>query len=242
MPTPQKEAMVAALRENVDKAQSLYLTDFSGVSVKDMEQMRRKLREVEAEYKVIKNTLLKLALAETPYAEMGENLSGQTGIAIGYGDPAAPARVLQDMIKVLDRNKVKSIAYEQVVHDGEFLQRLASLPSREVQLQVLLGTMMAPISGMARVLNAIKEKMEADGDEAAVEATPEAPTDEKPESDTEAVVPAAEKTEASEPESTEVEAPEESETAEAEATSEKAQPEKEAPAAAEEEAESKDDK
>ncbi len=258
MPTPQKEAMVAALRENVGKAQSLYLTDFSGVSVHDMEQMRRKLREVEAEYKVIKNTLLKLALADTPYAEMGENLSGQTGIAIGYGDPAAPARVLQDMIKSLDRNQVKSIAYEQVIHDGEFLQRLASLPSREVQLQIVLGTMMAPISGMARVLNAIKEKMEEAGDEDAVEATPEtesAPAEEKPASDSEEAAPASEDAETTEPEaksadeSAEAAAGDDSEPAEPEAASEETEPEKQEPAATEDDnaeadadAESKDEK
>jgi large subunit ribosomal protein L10 len=254
MPTPQKEAMVAALRENVDKAQSLYLTDFSGVSVKDMEQMRRKLREVEAEYKVIKNTLLKLALADTPYAEMGENLSGQTGIAIGYGDPAAPARVLHDMIKVLDRNKVKSIAYEQVVHDGEFLERLASLPSREVQLQILLGTMMAPISGMARVLNAIKEKMEADSGETAVAADTEATEETSVEDavpDKEEAVADSEDTVTDKPEAKSADdaTGDDSGSAEPVAAQEEAEPEKQEPAASENaaadadaDAESKDEK
>jgi len=196
MTTPQKEALVAAIRENISKAQSLYLTDFTGVTVNQMETMRRKLREVEAEYKVVKNTLLKIALADTPYAEMGEGLVGQTGITFGYGDPAAPARVLRDMIKDIDRNQIKSIAYEQQVHDAEFLKKLASLPTREVQLQILLGTMMAPIASFARLVNAIKEKLEEEGAETPAEPAPEAeeaaPAEEKipaeaaPEAETEA--------------------------------------------------------
>ncbi|MBL7033083.1 MAG: 50S ribosomal protein L10 [Candidatus Delongbacteria bacterium] len=170
MPTPQKETLVAAIRENIDKAESIYLTDFTGVSVNQMEEMRHKLSEVDAEYKVVKNTLLRIALAETPYADMGEGLTGQTGIAFGYGDPAAPARVLRDMIKVINKNHVKLIAYEQQIHQADFLNRLADLPTREVQLQILLATMLAPISAFARVVNAIKEKMEAEGGDTAVPA------------------------------------------------------------------------
>ena len=164
MPTLQKEQQVASISERLAKSQSLYLSNFSGMTVNELQDMRRKLREVDAEFRVVKNTLLKIALKGTPYEKLGENLEYSTGVTFGYGDPAAPARVLNETLKSVKKNEVKAIGYEnQVYSDPEFLKRLADLPTREVMLQIVLGTMMAPIAGFARVVNAIREKLEQEG-------------------------------------------------------------------------------
>jgi len=175
MPTLQKEQQVASISERLAKSQSLYLSNFSGMTVNELQDMRRKLREVDAEFRVVKNTLLKIALKGTPYEKLGENLEYSTGVTFGYGDPAAPARVLNETLKSVKKNEVKAIGYEnQVYSDPEFLKRLADLPTREVMLQIVLGTMMAPIAGFARVVNAIKEKLEQEGGTAAGEESAEA--------------------------------------------------------------------
>jgi len=160
MSTPQKEAIIAGLREKVAAAKSVYLADYTGLTAGEMAVMRRKLREIEAEFKVAKNTLFNIAFKGSEYEGLTEEIAGQNGIAFGYGDPAAPAKVLNDTSKEIKKLEVKRIGYENEVYDSTFLEKLAGLPTRDVQLQIVLGTMLAPISAFARVVNAIKEKME----------------------------------------------------------------------------------
>lgn len=160
MSTTQKEAIIADLREKVTAAKSVYLADYTGLTAGEMADMRRKLRDLEAEFKVAKNTLFDIAFKGTEYEGLTEEIAGQNGIAFCYGDPAAPAKVLKDTKKEIDKLEVKRIGYENEVYDSTFLEKLAGLPTREVQLQIFMGTMLAPLSGLARVINAYKEKLE----------------------------------------------------------------------------------
>ncbi len=168
---PEKLKEVELLKEKVGQAKSLFLTDYSGLNMEDMSNLRRELRKSKAEFKVAKNTLIRRALEGTAYAEISEQLSGQTGIGFGYDDPALPAKILHDFFKRIEKPKVKLFYIEGRQFTGQQLSQIANLPSREVLLaQVvaavqapmvnLVGTLEGMISKLIRTIEAIKEQKE----------------------------------------------------------------------------------
>lgn len=169
MPTLQKEQIVKDLTERVAKANMIALADYSELDVEQITDLRRKLRETDAEMKVIKNNLIRLALKDTDWAAAGEDLHGPTAITLGYGEAAAPAKVLEKFAKRHPKKKpdVKKIGFEAEVYGAEFLKQLAAMPTREEALSMLAGVLSSIIAGSARVLNAVKDKMEEQGVEKA---------------------------------------------------------------------------
>lgn len=160
-----KEAKVAEIKEKLEKSQSVILSTYQGLTVEEDTELRKALREVGVEYKVYKNTLVILAAKELGLEGIVEYLEGPVSIAFGYEDATAPARILNDFAKNHKKLELKAGIVEGVIFDGEKVTKLASIPSKEVLIAKLLGSIKAPLSNLAYLLNAIKEKKEADSAE-----------------------------------------------------------------------------
>jgi large subunit ribosomal protein L10 len=156
-----KEAKVAEIKEKLQKSQAVILADYQGLTVEDDTQLRKNLREAGIEYKVYKNTLVTLAAKELGLDGIAEYLEGPVSIAFGYEDATSAARILNDFAKTHKKLELKAGIVEGKVFDKEKVEQLASIPSKEVLIAKLLGSIKAPLSNLAYLLNAIKEQKEA---------------------------------------------------------------------------------
>jgi large subunit ribosomal protein L10 len=155
-----KESFVSELRERVRKAPVVYLTDFTGLDVKSITQLRRSLKASGAEYVVVKNRLAKLAFDETELPNIFEDLTGPTGVVLGYDDAVAPAKTLKDFAKEHDSKPAFKLGIlDQKVLHPEQIDRLAKLPSREVLLAQLAGLLEAPLAQLAAALEGKLQEM-----------------------------------------------------------------------------------
>ena len=151
----EKQAFVEDFRERVGKAPVVYLTDFTGLDVKAMTELRQSLRKVGAEYLVAKNRLMLRALAETDMPDISEALTGPTGVVFGYEGVVEPAKALADFAKEHEDKPVFKLGVlEKKVLEPEQIDRLAKLPPREQLLAELAGAMEAPMSMLATALQA----------------------------------------------------------------------------------------
>jgi large subunit ribosomal protein L10 len=158
MTKTKKEEVVAQVANLLDGASGLYSIDFTGLTVADAIRLRREFKKAGVTYKVAKNTLIKRALQNAGgYDHVVDMFVGQTGIAIGYDDPAAPARVLDQFIDPkLGIPKLNFVVMEKGEPiDGSKLKELASMPSRKDVLGSIVGALNAPASGLVGVLNAV---------------------------------------------------------------------------------------
>jgi large subunit ribosomal protein L10 len=158
MKRAQKQELVAELSEKVKGATALYYTDFTGLNVKRMTDLRRKLRKAGVEYVVIKNTLALRAVNESGLTG-GQKLKGPTGIVIAT-DAVAGAKVLQDFAKANDqRPTVKGGMFDGQVIDAAQVAKLANMPSREQMLSELGAGLMAPLAAFAGAMNGMMYMM-----------------------------------------------------------------------------------
>lgn len=162
-----KQPVVQAIAEDVKDAVSVVLVDYRGLTVAEDTEMRKQLREAGVVYKVCKNTMMKRAFEGTDFAQLDEYLEGPNAIAISKEDATAPARIICDFAKKAEALEVKAGVVEGSVYDAAGIQELSKIPSREVLLSKLLGSLQSPITNLARVLNQIAEKGGADACEAA---------------------------------------------------------------------------
>ncbi|GAB6099838.1 50S ribosomal protein L10 [Halanaerocella petrolearia] len=149
----EKELVVEELTEKFTNAKSAVLTDYRGLNVEEVTELRDKLREAGVEYKVVKNTLAYLAAKDAGCEEIEEYLSGPTAIAFSAEDPVAPAKVLSDFAEEHEDLEVKSGVVEGSVVGVDGIEALADIPPREVLLGQVARAMKAPISGLAHALN-----------------------------------------------------------------------------------------
>jgi len=155
-----KEGFVEELRERLERAPVLYLTDFTGLNVKSMTILRQKLKESGAEYLVGKNRLMLRAFQETELPDLAEALTGPTGIVFGYEDAVGPAKALSEFAKEHgDRPVFKLGVLENEVLEPAQIDRLAKLPPREQLLAELAGAMQAPLAALAGALEAKLQEM-----------------------------------------------------------------------------------
>jgi large subunit ribosomal protein L10 len=153
MKRPEKEQLVVELKEKIGGAKALYYTDFTGLNVKSMTELRRRLRKANVEYVVIKNTLALRAVNESGL--VGERLRGPTGLVVAK-DPVAAAKVLSDFAKENDkRPAVKGGMFDGKAVDAAQVAQLANMPSREQMLSQLGGYMQAPMTQFATVMNSL---------------------------------------------------------------------------------------
>ena len=158
MKRSEKEQLVVELREKISGAAALYYTDFTGLNVKRMTDLRRKLRAAGVEYVVIKNTLALRAVSESGL--VSSKLKGPTGIVVGK-DALLAAKVLTDFAKANDQKpEVKGGVYEGKEVDAKMVAKLAAIPPRDVLLSMLAGALQAPLGAMLGVLEALKAERE----------------------------------------------------------------------------------
>jgi large subunit ribosomal protein L10 len=153
MKRTEKEQLVAELSQKIKNAKALYYTDFTGLNVKRMTELRRRFRKAGVEYVVIKNTLALRAVSDTGLA--GERLRGPTGVVIGR-DPVAAAKVLNDFARENDQKpQVKGGLLEGKPLSTEQVKQLASLPSREQMLAELGAGLQSPMAAFVGALNGL---------------------------------------------------------------------------------------
>jgi large subunit ribosomal protein L10 len=150
----EKEQVVAALREKLVSAQAMAVAEYRGLSVAQLTALRVTARKQSVHMQVVKNTLLKRALADTDFAVMAPLLTGPLIFAASE-DPVAVAKVLTDFAKGNDKLVITGGALGAKLMDAAALQQLSKMPSREELLAKLMGTMQAPISTFVRTLNEV---------------------------------------------------------------------------------------
>jgi large subunit ribosomal protein L10 len=158
-PRPEKVAVVTEVRERLGSAAGALLTDYRGLTVSDMARLRRSLREAGGEYKVYKNTLVRFAVRDLGLVELEELLSGPTAIAFVHGDPAAVAKALRDFSRVNPNLVIKGGLLGGNVLSAQRAGALAELPSREVLLSRLAGSLAAPMQQLAGLLQALPRNL-----------------------------------------------------------------------------------
>ncbi len=171
----EKASFVADLRERINRAPVVYLTDFTGLDVKSITKLRRSLRASGAEYVVVKNRLAKLAFSGTELPNVFDDLEGPTAMVLGYEDVVAPAKALTEFAREHDKKPVFKVGIlDRKVLQPDQINRLARLPSREQLLAELAGAMSAPtamlamameakLQEMAGLVDALREKRLAEG-------------------------------------------------------------------------------
>ena len=153
----QKQAVVAEVAKHVASAQAIVMAENRGMPVAAMTQLRAKARASGVYFRVVKNTLVRRAVAETPFAPLAERMVGPLAYGIGT-DPVAVAKVLSDFAKGNERFVITGGAMPGQVMSAKEITALASLPSREELIAKLLGTMQAPIVKLVRTLNEVPSK------------------------------------------------------------------------------------
>jgi large subunit ribosomal protein L10 len=153
-----KKPVVDEIKGYVVNAKSAILVDYRGLTVEQDTALRKKLREEGVVYKVYKNTMLNFAFEGTEYETLAKHLEGPTAIAFGIEDATAPARILNDVAKTAPALEFKAGVIDGTYYDADGVKLIANIPSREVLISKLLGSLQSPITNFARVLKQIAEK------------------------------------------------------------------------------------
>ena len=156
-----KQPIVQEISENIKDAQSVVVVDYRGLTVAEDTQLRKALREAGVTYKVYKNTMIRFAAKGTAFEALEPNLEGPTALAVSKEDATAPARILAEFAKKADKLEIKGGVVEDTYYDAKGMHVIATIPSREVLLGKLLGSMQSPITNFARVIKQIAEQQEA---------------------------------------------------------------------------------
>ena len=155
----EKQAIVEALAERIKNAEAGILVDYKGITVAEDTALRTELRKDEVEYTVVKNTLTRKALDKLGMSELDSILNGTTSLATGSKDPIAPFRIISDYSKKLgDRFHIKAAFMEGKILNEKEIAEIAELPSKDALYSKVLGTMIAPITGLAVCLGQILEQ------------------------------------------------------------------------------------
>ncbi|MBI4299785.1 MAG: 50S ribosomal protein L10 [Chloroflexi bacterium] len=155
MPTAKKAQTIEELTELLARSAIAITTDYRGLTVSQMTQLRRRLRESGAEYHVVKNSLARLAAEKVGKSGLAQVIQGPTALAIGFGDVAAPAKTLAEFTRTTRLDlPIRGALLGDSVLSGPDVSRLATLPPREVIIGQVLGGLKSPLYGLANVLAA----------------------------------------------------------------------------------------
>ena len=191
MQIAKKYEVVADLSERLGEAKCLYLTDFTGLDVASITELRRRLSAAHVEYLVVKNTLARRALAGGPYEGLTEHLSGPNAFALSREDVVTAAKILTEFARERERPRIRAGAIEGRVVSIEEIRRIADLPPRDQLMAQVVGYARAPIAGLVytlsgllskfvRTVDAVREQKETSGGSAGSPAEAETATDEIP--------------------------------------------------------------
>ena len=152
MPSQKNIDEVTQLTEKLDKATAVYFTDYLGLDVLSVTELRSEFFEASVEFKVVKNTLLKLAANNINLVGLDDFLIGSTAIAISYDEPTAPAKVIKKFTENHDKPEVKAILFDGELLDGSEYKKFANLPTKYELLTKLVVILNSPITLLARTL------------------------------------------------------------------------------------------
>ena len=155
-----KKPVVEEIPELLNGAATAVVVDYRGLTVAEDTELRKQLREAGVVYKVYKNTMINFAIKDTEFADLAQHLEGPTAIAVCKDDATAAARVLAKFAKTAEALEIKGGVVDGVYYDAAGIGQIASIPSREVLLSKLLGSMQSPVTNFARVIKQIAEKNE----------------------------------------------------------------------------------
>ena len=156
-----KSEVVSEIVEKLQKSSAAVVVDYKGLTVEEVTELRKKMREAGVDYKVYKNTLVRRAAKEVGIEQFNDELLvGTNAIAFGYDDPVAPARILKGFMDSHPKMKLKMGIVEGAFYDESKIVEMANIPSREVLIAKLLGSLKAPVSNFAYLIDAIAKKAE----------------------------------------------------------------------------------
>ena len=155
-----KREIVDQIKDKIQRASSFVILDYKGLTVAEDTQLRNEFRKAEIEYRVLKNTLVKIALNELGYTDFDADLNGPTAVAFSYGDAIAPSKVAAQSIKKLNKMSIKCGMLDGKYVDEATVHALSKVPNKETLLAMLLSVLQAPIRGLAVALNEIAKKAE----------------------------------------------------------------------------------
>jgi large subunit ribosomal protein L10 len=145
MPTEAKKKEVAVLKDKISRANNIIVTDHTGINVGELTGLRRDLKNSNAEFRIAKNTLIKIAVKESGLDNLVEYFVGPTSLIFGYDDPSLPARIIHKFQKDTEKPKVKAYILDSQLLSLEDFKTIAKLPSREELLANLVGSINWPI-------------------------------------------------------------------------------------------------
>jgi large subunit ribosomal protein L10 len=152
----EKADIVSQVREMIEQSSAVYLTDYNGISVSDINEIRNEFRKEGVKYKVIKNTLFKRAIEESgKYDKLADHLVGMTGYAFTSDNPVAPAKIIKKYFDSKQKLSLKACYIEDQYYDGSRLNELATLPSKNEIIAGILGSIQSPASGIVGAINAV---------------------------------------------------------------------------------------
>ena len=152
MPNTKNINQVEQLTDKLAKAKAVYFTEYHGLNVEDITDLRREFSKNGIEFKVAKNTLIKLAANNNKLTGLNSFLTGSTAIALSYDDPTGPARILKQFKKEHELPEVKGIIFDGEILEGKEFERIADLPTKEQSLSMLLSALSSPMTQLALTL------------------------------------------------------------------------------------------
>ena len=155
MPRPEKVKIVEGLAEQLGAAGTVFVTDYAGLTVTDITDLRAQLRSAGISLRVAKNTLLRRAADQAGLPELVDSFQGPTAVALGDKDPMAGAKILHEFYTRLERPRVRTFMIERRSYSGDDLKMIASLPPREQILATLVAAVESPITGFVGTLDAV---------------------------------------------------------------------------------------
>ena len=155
-----KEAVVSEIKESFDGAQTIVFYDYRGLTVEQVTELRKQMREAGVEYKVLKNTMIKRAVAALGIEGVDDVLEGPTAVAVGKNDPVAPARILNDFVKKVKKTEIKGGIVFGKAASLQQIEYLATLPSKEQLIASLMSVINGVTSKFVRTLEAIRVQKE----------------------------------------------------------------------------------
>ncbi|WP_335872151.1 50S ribosomal protein L10 [Bacillus sp. 2205SS5-2] len=159
----QKKVLVSEIAEKLEKSVSTVVVDYRGLTVAEVTELRKQLREAGVEFKVFKNSMVRRAAESANLAGINEVLTGPNAIALSTEDVVAPAKILNDFAKKHEALEIKAGVIEGNVATAEEVKALAELPSREGLLSMLLSVLQAPMRNVALATKAVAEQKEEQG-------------------------------------------------------------------------------
>lgn len=150
-----KKEIVGNLKDRFSKSALAAVADYKGFTVSEITDLRKRLRNNNAEFKIAKNTLIKIAIKETNLAELNNLLEGPSALLLGYGDPTACAKIYVEFIKEIEKGDIKGGIFEGKFLSKQELRAIATLPSREVLLSQIAGLLVANVRDIAGMFESL---------------------------------------------------------------------------------------